>query len=258
MDEPHTAIELSDVVQRFGRKAFGHEQRGAVLDHITLEIRKGSVTSLFGPSGCGKTALINLIMGITVPTSGAVTVLGEKAPFPTTRKQIGYMPQDDALYHDITAEENLRFFGGLSDLTEPALTQAVEKMLSFTQLDTERQKPVSRLSGGMRRRLSLGIALLHEPRLLVLDEPTVGLDPSYRKRIGERFCEMAQEGITILTTTNIMDEAFPCDAAILLHKGRILASGTPDDLLEQTQTDTLEEAYFTLAITSCEEGLRNA
>ena len=167
-------------------------------------------------------------------------------------------PQDDALYLDITAEENLIFFGTLFGLKGLELTQAVDRAFAFAHLENDREKLVSQYSGGMKRRLSLGIAMIHEPSLLVLDEPTVGLDPQHRKRIWSQFRAMTEEGTTILVTTHAMDEAARCDKIVMMRNGRLLAAGSPDELLSQTSTDNLEDAFLSMTNTLCEEEVRDA
>lgn len=246
-------ITFSNVTMRFGRKTPLGDRRRAVLDHVSLDVPAGRIVCLLGPSGCGKTTLVNLAMGILVPTEGAVRVMGERAPYPTARRHIGFMPQDTALYEDITAEENLRFFGTLNGMAKDELAPAIDDMLAFTRLEADRRRLVGAFSGGMKRRLSLGVALLHEPDLLVLDEPTVGLDPEHRRRIWERFRELATGGATLLVTTHIMDEALRCDEVAMLREGRVIAHGTPAELLERTAAATLEDAFLALADTERKE-----
>ena len=250
------AIRFEGVSQAFGRKTPLADMRKKVLDDIDFEIPRGQIACLLGPSGCGKTTMVDLIIGNTVPVSGAVTVLGERAPYPNARKKVGYMPQDDALYDDITAEENLRFFGTMVGLSGTHLLERMDELLRFTKLGEDRKKLVSHYSGGMKRRLSLAIAMLHEPELLVLDEPTVGLDPSHRRIIWDEFDKLAAEGATILVTTHIMDEAARCHRIIMLQSGHIIAQGTPSDILEQTETSDLESAF--LALDSAREEAQDA
>ena len=255
MDQPPTmgtpaktpSVAFSDVTMRFGSKTPFGDARKTVLDHVNLDVPAGRIFCLLGPSGCGKTTMVNLVMGILVPTAGAVRVLGEQAPYPTARKRIGFMPQDVALYEDITAEENLRFFGTLNGMRKAELAPAMGEMLAFTRLEDDRRCLVSSFSGGMKRRLSLAVALLHRPDLLVLDEPTVGLDPAHRRRIWEHFRTLAAAGATLLVTTHIMDEALQCDDVAMLRDGHLIAYDTPAALLERTNTATLEDAFLALA-----------
>lgn len=251
-------VEFRDAVQSFGRKTPFSDGRRVVLDHVNLAVPRGRILCLLGPSGCGKTTMVNLVMGIAVPVSGEVLVMGETAPFPTARERIGYMPQEDALYDDITAEENLRFFGAMNGMAGKDLDARIAEMLSFGRLEDDRKKLVSAFSGGMKRRLSLGVALLHDPELLVLDEPTVGLDPDHRRRIWDAFDAMAARGKTILVTTHVMDEAARCDELAMLHDGRVIANASPYDVLRRTGTDNLEDAFLALEGAASEKEARHA
>jgi ABC-2 type transport system ATP-binding protein len=158
---------------------------------------------------------------------------------------IGYMPQSEALYDDLTAIQNLRFFGALYGLGRAELEQAVPRVLATVSLeDATGRKTVAAFSGGMKRRLSLAIALLHSPKLLVLDEPTVGLDPVHRVRLWTAFRELAESGSTLLITTHVMEEAAGCDDLVMIHSGRIIARGTPAELVQQTGATDLEQAFL--------------
>lgn len=240
------AIVFHNVCQAFGRKTPFADLRKKVLDGIDFAVPRGQIVCLLGPSGCGKTTMVDLVIGNTVPVSGTVTVLGEQAPYPHARKKVGFMPQDEALYGDITAEENLRFFGTMAGLSGTCLQARMDEMLHFAKIEDDRRKLVSHYSGGMKRRLSLAIALLHEPELLVLDEPTVGLDPSHRRVIWEEFDRLAAGGATILVTTHIMDEAARCHRIVMLQGGRIIAEGSPADILAQAGAADLESAFLAL------------
>ena len=241
-----SAIVFAGVCQAFGGKTPFADMRKTVLDGIDFEVPRGQIVCLLGPSGCGKTTMVDLIIGNTIPVAGSVTVLGEQAPYPHTRKKVGYMPQDEALYDDITAEENLRFFGAMVGLSGAHLSDRMTELLQFAKLEDDRKKLVSHYSGGMKRRLSLAVAMLHEPELLVLDEPTVGLDPAHRRVIWDEFDRLAAEGTTILVTTHIMDEAARCHRIVMLQNGRIIAQGSPEDILAQTGTSDLESAFLAL------------
>lgn len=243
-----SAIVFAGVCQAFGRKTPFADMRKTVLDGIDFEVPRGQIVCLLGPSGCGKTTMVDLIIGNTIPAAGSVTVLGERAPYPQARKKVGYMPQDEALYDDITAEENLRFFGTMAGLSGAHLSDRMAKLLQFAKLEDDRKKLVSHYSGGMKRRLSLAIAMLHEPELLVLDEPTVGLDPAHRRVIWDEFDRLAAEGATILVTTHIMDEAARCHRIVMLQGGRIIAQGSPAVILAQTGTADLESAFLALDV----------
>lgn len=239
-------IEVIEVVKRFGHRRPVGPAPQTVLDRVNLKVGRGQIVCLLGPSGCGKTTLVNLIMGITVPTSGRVRVLGEEAPYPIVRPRIGYMPQEDALYNDITAIDNLRFFGAMNGMANRAVTEKAERVIALMRLRGHEKKLVAQFSGGMQRRLSLAVALLHGPDLLVLDEPTVGLDPEHRRIIWDEFEALAASGKTLLVTTHIMDEALRCHQVCMLRDGHVIAEGTPGSLMERTGTDNLEDAFLAL------------
>ena len=239
MGEPTTEalVVLHDVHLSYGRTE--------VLHGIDIEVPAGAITGLLGPSGHGKTTLVNLVVGALAATSGTIYVLGEKAPPRTVKSSIGYMPQSDALYEDLTATQNLRFFGSLYGMSRKALDEAIPRVLDVVSLPVEHErKTVSAFSGGMKRRLSLAIALLHSPRLLVLDEPTVGLDPLHRVRLWRAFRELAEGGCTLLITTHVMDEAVNCDDLVMIHEGRVIARGAPAELVEESGKANLEEAFL--------------
>lgn len=237
-------IKFDNVVHRFGKKTLVADKRKTVLDGVNFKLDKGQIICLLGPSGCGKTTMVNLIMGKLIPTEGTVSVMGEKAPYKTVRCRVGYMPQEDALYDDITALDNLKFFGAMNGMSSKDIKLRSGEMLALGRLDNEGNTIVSNFSGGMKRRLSLGIALMHDPDLLVLDEPTVGLDPDHRRRIWDEFDEMAAAGKTILVTTHVMDEAERCSRIAMLYNGKIIAEGSPEEILEETGTENLEDAFL--------------
>ena len=239
----HMGDEMGPLVQlRGARFSYG---RTEVLHGIDLGVPGGQITGLLGPSGHGKTTLVNLIVGARVATAGEVTVLGEVAPPRKMKASIGYMPQSEALYEDLTASQNLRFFGALYKMRRAVLDQAIPRVLAAVSLGDELgRKTVAAFSGGMKRRLSLAIALLHSPRLLVLDEPTVGLDPVHRVRLWNYFRTLAEAGSTLIITTHVMDEAAGCDDLIMIHDGRVIARGAPADLVAQAGTSNLEEAFL--------------
>ena len=236
MEDREPLVVLKDVHKRFGKQE--------VLRGIDLELKAGMITGLLGPSGCGKTTLVNLIVGSLIASSGEITVLGKPAPPRSVRSEMGFMPQSEALYNDLTARENLRFFGSLYGFKGKQLDEAIPRVLSLVHLDDQGKKVVASFSGGMKRRLSLAIALLHTPRLLVLDEPTIGLDPLHRVELWKSFRELVAGGATMLITTHVMDEAEGCDHIIMLHDGRLIAQGTAAEIVQSAQATTLEEAFL--------------
>jgi ABC-2 type transport system ATP-binding protein len=238
----HTvAVVAKDLSKRFGKKE--------VLRSLSLELARGQITGLLGPSGCGKTTLVNQIVGLARPSSGTIDVLGERPGSPRLRQALGFMPQSEALYQDLNARENLLFFGSLYGLSARRSKQRAQTLLETMHLTDTGRMLVSRFSGGMKRRLSLAIALLHEPQFLVLDEPTVGLDPVLRQELWAEFRRLADEGTTIFVTTHVMDEAAGCDSLVLLRAGQMIAQSSPTDLTARTKTENLEQAFLALAIT---------
>ena len=217
-----------------------------VLHDISLDLPPGRITGLVGPSGHGKTTLVSVIVGALRAKSGTVTVLGEPAPPRRVKNEIGFMPQSEALYADLTGDENLRFFGGLYGMTAAQMAQRIPVVLKQVSLPQQGGKVVAEYSGGMQRRLSLAVALLHEPRLLVLDEPTVGLDPAHRVALWAGFRQLADDGATFLVTTHVMDEAANCDTVVLIHDGRVLATGSPSQLVKDAGASNLEDAFLKL------------
>ena len=213
-----------------------------VLPDLSAEIGAGAVIGLLGPSGSGKTTLLRSLVGVQVVASGEVTVLGEPAGSRALRSRVGYMTQAPSVYGDLTVRENLRYFGRV--LGAPAAR--IDAVLATVGLDEHAGQVVSTLSGGERARTSLAVALLGEPELLVLDEPTVGLDPVLRRDLWETFRRLTTEGATLLVSSHVMDEADRCDELVLLRDGQVLATGAPDELRLRTGTDDLDSAFLRL------------
>jgi len=222
-------------------KTFG--DRGVVRD-VSLEVPPASICGLLGPSGAGKTTVVKMIAGIETPTSGLVEVLGERMPKLSLQPRIGYMAQSDALYSDLSAGENLDFFASLYALRGPRKAARIAAVLELVGLASDRGKRVSRFSGGMKRRLSLAVALLHEPAVLILDEPTVGIDPLLRRDIWAELERIRAGGTAILVTTHVMDEAEHCGALALMRNGALIASGSPAALKSATGSATIEDAFL--------------
>lgn len=216
-----------------------------VLKNVSLTIEDGEMLCLLGPSGAGKTTLIRLITGALKPDKGEIIMAENQRISLELLKKIGFMPQNDALYNDITGYQNLLFFGGLYGLKDKLLKERAEEVLSLMNLSADKNKLVQNYSGGMRKRLSLAIALLHKPDVLILDEPTVGIDPVLRKSIWDEFAKLSSEGITIVVSTHVMDEAVKCNKAALIYNGNLIEHGLVSDLLAKTKAGSLEELFFT-------------
>jgi ABC-2 type transport system ATP-binding protein len=213
-----------------------------VLPELGCEIDEGTVTGLLGPSGSGKSTLIRAIVGVQRIAGGRVEVLGEPAGSKQLRARVGYMTQAPSVYGDLTVRENLRFFARVLGV-QP---EEIERALDVVSMREYADRVVARLSGGERARVSLATALLGEPHLLVLDEPTVGLDPVLRRDLWQLFHELADRGATFLVSSHVMDEADRCDALLLLREGRLLAQATPAQLRSRTGTENLEDAFLRL------------
>jgi ABC-2 type transport system ATP-binding protein len=213
-----------------------------VLQELTCDVAQGSVTGVLGPSGSGKTTLMRAIVGVQRIAGGRVTVLDVPAGSRVLRGTVGYMTQAPSVYADLTVQENLRFFARVLGLPGGAVERAIDDV----SLAEHSNRVVSRLSGGEHARVSLAAALLGAPELLVLDEPTVGLDPLLRRDLWELFHDLAKRGATLLVSSHVMDEADRCDALLLLREGRLLAHGTPSELRVRTGADRLDEAFLRL------------
>jgi ABC-2 type transport system ATP-binding protein len=227
------AIEARDVRKRFGGVA--------ALDGVDLGVQAGTVYALLGPNGAGKTTLIRAIVGLVRTDGGELRVLGSRMPNRQVLADIGYMTQAAALYMDLSAEENVRFFARVQGRGD------IEWALRFVDLWDRRSSVTATLSGGMRTRLSLACTLVHRPSLLLLDEPTVGVDPQLRATMWDGLRQMAAEGTTILVSSHVMDEAARADRLGLIRNGRILAEGTVAELLTRAGVDNLEAAFLALA-----------
>ena len=211
-----------------------------VLHGVSLDVPAGAVTGLLGPSGCGKSTLMRAVVGVQIVTGGSVTVLGEPAGSPGLRSRVGYMTQAPSVYGDLSVRENLRYFARVLG----ASPECVGAVIATVGLDDFAGRVVGRLSGGQRARASLATALLNEPAVLVLDEPTVGLDPVLRRDLWNTFRRLADGGTSLLVSSHVMDEANHCDRLLLMRDGGILASETPQELRRQTGEDDLGEAFL--------------
>jgi ABC-2 type transport system ATP-binding protein len=217
-----------------------------VLPALDLEVEGGSVTGLLGPSGSGKTTLIRSIVGVQIVEGGEVTVLGRSAGSPELRPRVGYVTQAPSVYADLTVRENLTYFARIVGVGSERVDAVIERV----GLGAHTTQVAGSLSGGQVARVSLATALLHEPELLLLDEPTVGLDPVLRRDLWEFFHELAVSGTTLLVSSHVMDEAERCDELVLLRDGRILAVETPAELRAQTGSENLDEAFLRLVLES--------
>jgi len=213
-----------------------------VLRGLDFEVASGGVTGLLGPSGCGKTTLMRALVGVQRITAGSVEVLGSPAGSASLRSQIGYVTQQPSVYDDLTVTENLRFFARILGVEDERIGECIETVALGSHAD----RVVSQLSGGQRSRVSLAVALLGEPRLLVLDEPTVGLDPVLRVELWGTFHRLADEGAAVLVSSHVMDEASRCDRLLLMREGRLIADDSPAGLLESTRTEDIEHAFLAL------------
>ena len=217
-----------------------------VIPELDCEVAAGSVTGLLGPSGSGKSTLIRAIVGVQQVAGGTVEVLGVAAGSSPLRRRVGYMTQAPSVYGDLTVSENLRFFARVLD----APAAAIDRVLADVSLEEFRDRVVNRLSGGQRARVSLATALLGSPDLLVLDEPTVGLDPVLRRDLWELFHRIAAGGATLLVSSHVMDEADRCNELLLLREGRLLAQATPAELRARTGVDDMDAAFLRLVETA--------
>ena len=226
------AVDIADLkVVRGGRE---------VVREVSVTVATGSVTGLFGPSGCGKTTLMRAIVGVQVVAGGRITVLGAPAGTAALRRRVGYVTQAPSVYADLTVDENLRYFAAILD----GPRDRIETTLSTVGLLDVRGQLVGSLSGGQRSRVSLATALLGRPDLLVLDEPTTGLDPVLRAELWDTFHELSGAGTTLLISSHQIDEAGECDALLLMRDGAILRQATPQALREQTGEDDLGQAFL--------------
>jgi ABC-2 type transport system ATP-binding protein len=213
-----------------------------VLHGIDVTVTRGAVVGLLGPSGCGKTTLMRAIVGVQKIDEGTVTVLGKSAGHPSLRRRIGYDTQEASVYDDLTVRQNLAYFRSILGVPH----SEIDRVAQATDLTGQLNQLVASLSGGQRSRVSLAVALLGSPELLVLDEPTVGLDPVLRVELWTLFRKLAAGGSTLLVSSHVMDEATRCDRLLLMRDGELLADTTPTGLLEETQTRDAESAFLAL------------
>ncbi|MGI9584379.1 MAG: heme ABC exporter ATP-binding protein CcmA [Acidimicrobiia bacterium] len=232
MSEP--AINVKDLsVERGGRD---------VLSGLDFDIAPGDIVGLLGPSGCGKSTLMRSLVGVQLKVSGQCEVLGLPAGSKELRTRVAYMTQEASVYRDLTVRENLRYFAQVIG----AEKDRVDKVIEDVDLTNQQHQVVNDLSGGQHNRVSLGVALLGQPEVLILDEPTVGLDPVLRRDLWRQFRQLAEKGATLLVSSHVMDEAKECDRILMMREGRILADATQEAVLRQTGTTDITEAFLSL------------
>lgn len=238
----NNVILMQGIVKKFGQQT--------VLRQVDFQIPEGRIIGLIGPSGAGKSTIIKIILGMEVPDKGSTTVFEQKMPNRKLLGRIGYMAQSDALYEQLTGQENLQFYADMKALRNSK--QFIEHVAEVVDLTKDLNKRVSGYSGGMKRRLSLAIAMLGNNDILILDEPTVGVDPALRRKIWQELQNLRNQGKTILVTTHVMDEAQLCDDVALLLDGKIIAYSDPLSLEKNYQVNSIEEVFLKA------EGLNNA
>ena len=229
-----TSIRINNLTVERGKRD--------VVKNVNLDIAAGKITGLLGPSGCGKTTLMRSIVGVQILKSGKIFVLEKEAGSKDVRKEIGYMSQDPALYSDISVIENIEYFAKVLRVKEARINEVLE----LTELNDYKKSLVGNLSGGERTRLSLGISILSKPKILVLDEPTVGLDPLLRRKLWDVFAKLSEEGHSLLISSHVMDEAERCDNIILMRSGKIVYNGSKSNLSNKTGEENVENAFVKL------------
>ena len=238
-------LKLTNVTKQFGSFI--------AVNDLSLEIGSGSIFGLLGPNGAGKTTMLRMIMGLIRPSSGSIDLFGKHSPSDKpVQAKLGYMPQQLAVYPSLSVYENICFFGRLYGMTGSELKNRAESLIEMIELRSKRNVLVENLSGGMIRRAMLATVLVHSPQLVILDEPTAGVDPALRIRFWDWFGELAESGTSILITTHHIAEASNCHEVVFLREGKLLERGTPENLMKQYKADDLEQA-FVFAIKNSEQ-----
>jgi ABC-2 type transport system ATP-binding protein len=261
--EPEEQGRMNEVSERDGRKIRRtlegeedaihlHKLRKefddlVAVDDLDLKIERGILYGMIGPNGSGKTTTIKMLVGLLRPTSGKAYVLGEKIPIRNNISRIGYMPQDMAIYTELTVHENLELFSELYRMHKKEFERREKELLAVIDMTDRKDSLVSQLSGGMKHRVSLACALIHDPEVVFLDEPTVGVDPELRVGFWNYFHDLKANGKTVILTTHYMDEAVKCDIVGMMRTGKLIGEGTPNELMAATSTTDLESAFMTMA-----------
>ncbi len=230
------AVKTTDLTKEFGKLR--------AVDSLNISIERNNIYGFLGPNGAGKTTTIKILCGLLKPSSGKAHVLGEDVLTGNIANLIGYMPQETALYVNLTIHQNLQLYGELYELDGDEITEREEELLELIDLVNWKDTRVEELSGGMKHRASLACSLIHEPQVLFLDEPTVGVDPDIRASFWDYFLNLKDAGTTLLITTHYMDEARNCDLIGMMDQGDLIAEGGYSELIEETGTDSLEGAYL--------------
>jgi ABC-2 type transport system ATP-binding protein len=238
-------LETTELQKHFGKIH--------AVDGVDLSIKRGEIYGLIGPNGSGKTTLIRLCLGLLFPTNGTIRLLGKNIPNKAILSKVGYMTQASALYEELTLRENVAFFAEMCGSHE---TMWIDEAIALVGLQDRARSLVRTLSGGMRQRTSLACSLAHRPRLLLLDEPTVGVDPQLRVTFWSYFRRLADSGVTLIISSHVMDEAERCDRLGFMHQGKVLAEGPSTELRKRKGANTLEEAFIKFAEDGDEGGSR--
>lgn len=239
-ESTHLSLSVESLSKRFGHIT--------ALDDVSFSFEGSRIVGVAGPSGCGKTTLIRCLLGLLKPSNGSVSINGMSPD--DIRKagttKVGYMPQHDGLYPDLTLRQNISFFAKINRVPRRERSERVQEVIEFIELSSRADDKITDLSGGMKRRTSLASAIVHNPDLVFLDEPTVGLDPALRVQMWEGFNKLREEGSLIFLSTHYLAEAARCDSVLFLREGRILANNTPREILDRTGTNDMEDAFLKL------------
>lgn len=244
------AIEIDNLTKKFDNVA--------AVDHISFNVPKGKIFGFLGPNGSGKSTTIKMLCGVLVPTEGTAKVLGYDITKQNeeVKQNIGYMSQRFSLYEDLTVNENLDFYAGIYGLNKKDREERKKGIIALAGLQGREKALTKVLSGGWKQRLALGCALIHQPKLLVLDEPTAGVDPVSRRVFWEVIHKLSAMGITILVTTHYMDEAESCDELAFIFNGKLIAKGSPKELIEKEKVNNLEDVFIKYVERETNESVR--